>query len=191
MNKIEEALLETKKNLKKNKNIFAAILFGSVARGDYSLRHSDIDILILLKDLKNKKEIDKIIDNINIKYRVKIHQEYQTSSIEKEDETLLYKMFEEGKVLFSRGIWFMDYNNLGLDTFRLYRFDTTALSKVDRVMFSRALHGRKGFSGIIDNISVIDSGKGGLLVRKNMFKQIEQVFDRFKVKFKVVKTLYG
>ena len=57
-------------------------------------------------------------------------------------------------------------------------------------MFSRALHGRNG-KGIIDGISVIDSGKGGLLVKKKMFKDIEQFFDRFRVKYKVIKTVYG
>ena len=190
MNKIEEALVEIKKRLSKNKNIFAVILYGSVAREDYSLRHSDIDILVILDEIKARKSVEKIIDDMNIKYRVKIHPEYQTSIIKHEDQTLLCKMFEEGKVLFSKGVWFMDKKELGLRSFRLYRFDTSIISKVSRVMFSRALHGRKG-KGIIDGISIIDSGRGGLLVRKDMFKDIESFFERFKVKYKVVKTVYG
>lgn len=188
MNRIEKALIGIK-GLSRNKDVFAVILYGSVARGDYSIRHSDIDILVVLSN-KSKDKVDKIINDLNLKYRVKIHPEYQGIDVKQEGQTLLWKMFEEGIVLFSRGIWFIDKNKLGLEAYRLYRFDTSSIGKVSRVMLSRALHGRKG-SGLIDNISVIDSGRGGLLVRKNMFKDIEGFFDRFKVKYKVVKTLYG
>lgn len=191
MNKIEEAVIEIRKKLYRNKEVFAAILYGSVARGDYSIRHSDIDILVILYDLKAKKKIDKAVDEVNLKYGVKVHPEYQSANIKNEDETLLCKMFEEGKILFSKGFWFMDKSKLGLSVFRLYVFDTSALDKANRVMFSRALHGRKGYKGLIDNVSVIYSGKGSLLVKKNMFKEIEDVFDRFKVDYKVVKTVYS
>lgn len=190
MNKIEEAIGNIKK-LKKLKEVFAVILYGSVARGDYSLRHSDIDIFVILDDIKAQKKVNKIINELNVKHRVKIHPEYQSRVIRDEDHTLLWKMFEEGKVLFSRGFWFMGQSNLGLDAFRLYRFDTSSLDKVNRVMMSRALHGRKGFKGMIDGISVIDSGRGGLLVRKDKFKEIEQFLGRFKAKYKVEKTVYG
>jgi len=189
MNRIEESLAEIKKRLKV-KGVFAVILYGSVARGDYSLKHSDIDIFVVLSsDVKNK--IDSLVNDINLKYRVKVHPEYQGIDVKHEDQTLLCKMFDEGKVLFSRGFWFMNKRNLGLESFRLYRFDTSSVGKINRVMLSRALHGRKGLNGLIDGISIIDSGKGGLIVRKNLFKDIESFFDRFKVKYKIVKTFYG
>lgn len=190
MNRIEEAVAEIKKILWKDKNIFAVILYGSVARGDYSARHSDIDIFIVLSETGAKDKVDKVINEISLKYRVKVHPEYQSIDVKHEDQTLLCKMFEEGRVLFSRGVCLIGKEGLGLEAFRLYRFDTSLLDKVDRVMFSRALHGRKS-EGMIDGISVIDSGKGGLLVKKNMFKEIEQFFDGFKVKYKVVRTVYS
>lgn len=180
MNKIEEAVDEIKKRLSKIKSVFAVILYGSVARGDYSVRHSDIDILII------GLNVDKIIDEINIKFRVNIHAEYQDFPVKGEDQTLLCKMFEEGKVLFSKGLLFIDKNALGLTAFRLYRFDTSPLDMVNRVIMSRALH-----SYVIDDVSVVSSGRGGLLVRKDKFKDIVSFFDRFKVKYKVVRTLYG
>ena len=191
MNKIEKAVIEIKKQLYKNKNIFAVILYGSVSRGDYSIRHSDIDLLVVLNEVKDKSRVDKIINDLYIRHRVKIHPEYQGGDIKNEDQTLLCKMFEEGKILFSKGFWFVSKKQLGLESFRLYNFDTSQIDKISRVMFSRALHGREGSNGLIDNISIIDSGKGGLLVRKNMFKEIEMFFDRFKVKYKVIKTVYG
>ena len=190
MNKIEDAVVEIKKILFRDKDVFAVILYGSVARGDYSLRHSDIDILVILSEIGAKDKVDKLINSINLKYRVKVHPEYQGIEVKDEDQTLLCKMFEEGRILFSKGIWFIGKERLGLKAFRLYRFDTSSLDKANRVMFSRALHGRKS-QGIIDGISVVDSGKGGLLVGKDMFKEIEQFFSRFKVKYKVVKTVYG
>lgn len=191
MNKVEESLLELKKKLFAYKEIFAVILYGSVARGDYSIRHSDIDIFVLIENGKSKDKINKTIDKLSLKYRARFHPEYQTLDIKEEDHTLLWKMFEEGKVLFSRGIFFIDKKKLGLDAIRLYRFDTSSIDKVKRVMFSRALHGRKNQTGLIDGILVIDSGQGGLLVKKNMFKEVEQMFDRFKIKYKVTKTVYG
>jgi len=186
MNCIEQAVRETKKKLAEHKNIFAAILYGSVSRGDYSIRHSDIDILIITEG-KNIKPINKTINEINAKYRVKIHPEYQTSKIKPEDQTLLCKMFEEGKILFSKGIWLMNEKALGLNAYRLYRFDTTGLSKSRRVMASRALHER----GLIDNNAIIDSGRGGLLARKDKFEEIEQFFDKAGIKYKIIKTVYG
>ncbi len=186
MNRIEQAVQEAKKKLADNEKIFAAILYGSVSRGDYSLRHSDIDILIITEG-KNTAQIDKTIEEINAKYRVKIHPEYQTSKIKPEDQTLLCKMFEEGKILFSKGIWLMNEKALGLSAYRLYKFDTTELSKSQRVMVSRALHER----GLIDKTSVIDSGRGGLLVRKDRFEEIEQFFNKTGIRYKIIKTVYG
>lgn len=101
-------------------------------------------------------------------------------------------MFEEGEVLFSKGLWFLNKENLGLKAFRLYKFETRNINKVKRVILSRALHGReKKSKKIIDKITVIDSGKGGLLVRKDKWKDIENMFHRLGVKFKVKITLYG
>ena len=44
-----------KKELIKIEEISAVVLFGSYARGDYSLRHSDIDIMIFID--KDKKDL--------------------------------------------------------------------------------------------------------------------------------------
>ena len=192
MNKIEDAVVAVKKRLFKVKKVFAVILYGSVARGDYSIRHSDIDILIILEDIKIKNKVDSIVNDINIKYRVKIHLEYQIKEVKYEDQTLLCKMFEEGKILFSKGFWFIGKEKLGLKTFRLYKFDTIGTNKVNRVILSRALHGRnKEYKGIIDDICVIDAGKGSLLVRKDKFKDIEGLFERLNVRYKIKKTVYG
>ncbi len=192
MNKIEEAIKDIKKRLSHIKEVFAVILYGSVSRGDYSIRHSDIDILIILEDIQAKNKVESIINDINIQHRIKIHPEYQTREIKHEDQTLLCKMFEEGKLLFSRGFWFIDKEQLGLKAFRLYRFDTKEISKVNRVILSRALHGRnKKYKGLIDDISIIDSGKGGLMIRKDRFKDIEGLLSRLNIKYKVKKTVYG
>lgn len=192
MNKIELAVADIKTKLSKIKEVFAVILYGSVARGDYSLRHSDIDVLIILEEKKAKLKADKAIAEISIANRVKIHPEYQTKNISQEDQTLLCKMLEEGKILFCRGLWFMNMKQLGLDTFRLYRFDTLNANKINRVILSRALHGRnKDYKGLIDDISIIDSGKGGLLVKKDSFKDVEDLLNKLNIKYKIKKTVYG
>ncbi|HLC71381.1 MAG TPA: nucleotidyltransferase domain-containing protein, partial [Candidatus Nanoarchaeia archaeon] len=47
------------------KEILVVFLYGSVARGDYSLRHSDLDLFIVLKNKlvneKVKERLDELI----------------------------------------------------------------------------------------------------------------------------------
>ncbi|MDR1964147.1 MAG: nucleotidyltransferase domain-containing protein [Planctomycetaceae bacterium] len=48
------------RNLEKQNRLVQIILFGSYARGD-NRTNSDIDILIIKKDLKNEREITNIL----------------------------------------------------------------------------------------------------------------------------------
>ena len=52
--------------IQKDKRIKLAILFGSYAKG-LAKKHSDIDIFIEIKDLKNKREYSKLDSKLSIK----------------------------------------------------------------------------------------------------------------------------
>jgi predicted nucleotidyltransferase len=70
---INNILAEVKDKLKNlyGENLVEVILYGSYARGDYN-EHSDIDLLVILKNLSSPgEEIDNIVDkiyDIDLKY---------------------------------------------------------------------------------------------------------------------------
>ena len=51
----EEEIKKVEKELKKNKNVLAAYVFGSLAKGNAN-ENSDVDIGVILKDASIKKE---------------------------------------------------------------------------------------------------------------------------------------
>jgi predicted nucleotidyltransferase len=57
-------------------NLRKVILYGSYARGDYDVINSDVDVLIVLRELEDfADEIDRFYDdiwNLNLKYEILI-----------------------------------------------------------------------------------------------------------------------
>ncbi len=197
----EAALKEAVSAFSEFKDVLAVILYGSVARGDYSVRHSDLDLFVVVKSEGVKKKISDKITKICLKHAIRAHLEFQGLKVKDEDRTLLEKMIEEGKVIYSSGVFVFDGKQIGLKQYILYSFSSKD-SKL-KTLFSKALHGKKSwyykkgkkivkeYSGIIDNDSVVSVGKGGLLVVRDRKEDIEGMFSNFDVKFKVVKIVYG
>ena len=187
------------------KEVLVVILYGSVARGDFSRRHSDLDLFVIInKRIVNdtiKRRIEKKISSICFKYAVRAHLEFQGTLIKSKDKSLIEKIIEEGRVIYSSGVFFFNNKQIGLKQYILYSFSSKESSK--KTLFSKALHGRKSwyykkrkkivkeYKGVIDGFSIVSAGKGGLLVVKDRQKDIERMFDDFNIKFKVVKIVYG
>ncbi len=187
------------------KEILVVFLYGSVARGDYSLRHSDLDLFIVLKNKlvheKIKEKLDGLILPIGYKEGVKIHPEYQGTEIRSEDRTLVEKMIEEGKIIYSSGIFTFDYEQVGLQQYLIYDFSLK--NAVNPTMFSKVLHGRKSwywkreekvireYPGIIDQKGILELGKGVLMVIKSRDKDLKQILERFQVEYKLKKIVYA
>lgn len=205
MNKFEETLNELKKEFTGEKSILIVYLYGSVARGDFSERHSDMDLLIILnKKIANEKNRDKIENNIipiGIRHGVKIHSEYQGTEIRKEDQTLIAKMIEEGKIIYSAGVFNFSYQQIGLRQYIVYSYSLKNLK--DKSLFSKALHGRKSwyhkgkekitkeYKGIADKESIISLGRGYLMAAKERQKDIEGLFKRFGVDYSIERVIYS
>jgi len=199
----ESAIEDVKAAFSEFEGVLTVILFGSVARGDFSRRHSDMDIFVVIKkvDDKLKKKIDERISSICLKHAVRPHLEFQGVKIEDKDRTLMEKMIEEGRVIYSSGVLVFDDKMLGLKQFILYSFGSKDSPK--RFLFSKALHGKKSwyfkqkkkvvkeYPGIVDGSSVVSVGKGGLLVAKERKDDIERMFSEFGINYKVVKIVYG
>lgn len=201
----ESAIEDIKIAFSNFKEVLIVILYGSVARGDFSRRHSDLDLLIIINqkrvDNKLKKKIDKKISSICFRHAVRAHLEFQGTVIRDEDRTLVAKMIEEGNVIYPSGVWFFNNKMMGLKQYILYSFSTKNSEK--RTLFSKTLHGKKSwyykgkkkivkeYPGIIDNENIILIGRGGLLVSKEKQKDMEGLFQKFNVDYKVKKIVYG
>jgi len=195
----DSAIEDIKAAFSEFNEVLAVILYGSVARGDFSRRHSDLDLFVIVKKVDNKikKRIEGRISSICLKHAVRAHLEFQNEIITDEDQSMLRKMIEEGKVIYSSGILIFDNKQLGLKQFIVYSFSTK------NSLFSKALHGKKAwyfnkgkkivkeYPGIIDNSAIISAGKGGLLVSKVRQADIEGMFERFKVEHKIKKIVYA
>ncbi len=189
----------------KFKNILVVILYGSVARKDYSLRHSDLDLFIIVKakaaSENFKENFEREISRVEFSTGARIHPEYQGLDITYEDRTLVRKMIEEGKVIYSTGVFSFSSELVGLKAYWIYEYSLK--NAVNKTMFSKVLHGRKSwywkgkekivkeYKGIIDNEGFIDLGKGVIMVRKDKEKDLSNIFKNFQVEYKLKKVVYG
>lgn len=205
MNKFEATLQKLQGFFPDIHQILMVFLFGSVARGDFSLRHSDLDLFIILKTKlvseEMKEKLDKLILPIGYKEGVKIQAEYQGLKILHEDRTLVRKMIQEGKIIYSIGVFTFDYQQVGLQQYLIYDFSLK--NAINPTMFSKVLHGRKSwywkgkekvvkeYKGIIDREHFLELGKGVMMVLKSREKELKNIFERFKVEYKLKKIVYA
>jgi len=187
------------------KDISAVFLYGSFARGDYSNRHSDIDLLILSCKRKVpallKEKVERAASRINAEYKVRLHPEYQGLLIGKQDRTLMRKIMEEGELLYSSGMLLLGADSFGLKAFYLFEFHVGL--RLMQVRLSQILHGRKSwyyhngrkvvksYPGLIDDKDVISIGNGRILVSREKRKSIERIFDNFGIEYKIKKIVYS
>jgi len=187
------------------KEILVVFLYGSVARGDFSLRHSDLDLFIVLKkkkiEEKLKERLDNVIIPIGLREGVKIHPEYQRIEIQHEDRTLVQKMIQEGKIIYSTGIFTFDYQQVGLQQYIIYDF--WLKKAINPTMVSKILHGRKSwywkgqekivkeYPGVVDGKEIIEFGQGVIMVLKKREKELKHIFEQFKVEYKLKKIVYA
>lgn len=168
------------KELENIKKINSVVLFGSFARGDYSLRDSDIDIMVFLdKESEDKKLEEKILNKViklNLNKDITIHTLFQYQCVGEEDRSLMLTISREGKVLFSRKSILISTNILGLEEYYLLYIDTSNTDQVTKNKVQRFLYGyrvkNKKYEGIIDEETVFSAGKSSLLVPKNLLKKI-------------------
>lgn len=203
-NKFEAAIELLQNIFPQIKEIVAVYVFGSVAREDYSLRHSDLDLFIILKKERNKRLEEKMTNMfvpIGLRCGVRIQIEYMGKTIKEEDHSLLRKMIEEGKPIYASGSFVIDGMQLGLRQFLLYSYSLKNNKK--KSYFSKILHGRKSwyyakgkkivkeYRGIIDNRDIIEMGRGAIMVAKEKQKDILHLFQEFQVEFHLKKIVYA
>lgn len=188
----EEIVIKIKRDMHKIKKINAVVLFGSFARGDYSARHSDIDIMIFLdeekKDSKLEEKILNKIINLNLGKLISVHTLFQYKRVKTEDAGLLLTIAEEGRTLLSRKSIVISKDILGLKSIYLIIFDSKDVDQVMKNKLQRFLHGYivkgKKYNGIVDNEKVISAGKAAIIVPKELLDKILLFADSIGIKAK-------
>ena len=162
------------------------IVFGSFAKFKAN-KDSDLDLFIVLKKKKIeerlKEKLDNLIIPVGLREGVKIHPEYQGIEIQYEDRTLVQKMIQEGKIIYSTGVFTFDYQQIGLQQYIIYDF--WLKNALNPTMFSKVLHGRKSwywkrkekiikeYPGMIDGKEIIELGRGVIMVHKSKEKDLK------------------
>jgi predicted nucleotidyltransferase len=169
-----------KKELPKINEINALVLFGSFARGDYSIKHSDADIMVFVdnteKERKLEEKIRKKIINLSLGKELSIHTIFQYRKLDEEDKSLMLTIANEGQVLFAKKTLIISNNILGLKSHFLIKFDTTNVKPVTKNKLQRFLHGYlikgKRYKGIVDGEKVLNAGKGAIIVSQEILKKV-------------------
>lgn len=186
-----ELLLESlKKELYKVNEINAVVLFGSFTRGDFSYRHSDIDIMVFIdkleKDLSLEEKLLKKAIGLNLGKELSIHTLFQYRKLDEDDKSLMLTIADEGKVLFARKSIIISDSVLGMKSFFLIKFDTSNLKPIIKNKLQRFLRGYsvkgKKYKGIVDDENVLNAGKGAIIVPQEMLKKVMLFAQSFGVK---------
>lgn len=161
----------------------AAILYGSIARGDYGPR-SDIDILVLVEDVRAGRMAREILAEIELSRSVQptIRTKKQ---LEQTDFGLLRKIFQEGLVLFAKKPLDLPAADvLQIKPYTLFVFELGRIAQKEKARFNRELYQSKrhgGTGGVIGEVGGRKLARGCVLAPAGARRRLEMLFKRFKV----------
>jgi predicted nucleotidyltransferase len=190
---MKRILKKIAKELSKIKDVKAVILYGSLARGEFTSR-SDIDLFILTTDNKTQKEVqDKVIE-LESEIGRNIQPTIRTvAELQKTDTGLLQNIFQEGKILYLREP--SDIPSallLQQKPYLIYSFQISNLTQKDKARFNRQLYEqtRKGYryKGLLQEIGGQKLSSGCVMISYEQRERIERLFKKFRVKFDQLKV---
>jgi len=190
---MKRMLKKIAKELSWIKDVKVVILYGSLARGEFTSR-SDIDLFILTGDNKTQKEVqDKVIE-LESEIGRNIQPTIRTvAGLEKTDTGLLQNIFQEGKILYLREP--MDIPStllLKQKPYLIYTFQINNLSQKHKARFNRQLYEqtKKGYKykGLLHKFGGQKLSAGCVMVPYSQKGNIEKFFKKFKVKFEQLKV---
>lgn len=190
---MKKILKKIAKELSGIEDVKAVILYGSLAREEFTSR-SDIDLFILTTEDKTRKEMqDKIIEleseiGKNIQPTIR-----SISELQETDTGLLQNIFQEGKILYLREP--SDIPSailLKQKPYLIYSFQISSLTQKDKARFNRHLYEqiRKDYKykGLLRKIGGQKLSSGCVIIPHMQKEKIEKFFKKFKVKFEQLKV---
>jgi len=185
---MQKSLLnKIKKWIEKNK-VIDVILFGSAARA--KMKPNDIDLCILIKDDDEKKSIAlisslaEITDKSDKKVQINILNSKAFLSGDSLAKTLLNEGYSiKNEKAFSEKL---GYSNKSIFIYSLKKF-----SNSERVRFHYLLNGRYGAKGILKETEGEFLGAGVIIIPTKKEDALREVFDAWKVEYKIERILLG
>ena len=182
-----------------NKNVIAAWVYGSFARGDFTSR-SDIDFFVLAETPGQLKEYMKEIEKeILSKTGKNAHIELQGTRIKEEDKSLIKTVLKEGKLLFSRRNWVWEGFQLGLVPYYIYKYDITSIPAGQRNKLTRALYpsrswyykqGKKVLKEYLGMKNIVRLGKGCVMIPAQNEKELIKIFRAVGIKHNLIRAVW-
>ena len=190
---MKKILRKIAKGLSKIEDVKAVILYGSLARGEFTSR-SDIDLFILTTDGKIHKEVQNEVIELESEIGRNIQPTIRTiAELQKTDTGLLQNIFQEGKILYLREP--SDIPSailLKQKPYLIYSFQISSLPQKDKVRFNRQLYEqtRKGYKykGLLQEIGGQKLSSGCIMIPHMQKEKIEKFFKKLKVKFEQLKV---
>ena len=161
----------------------AAILYGSIARGDYGPK-SDIDVLVVVQDAGGARTVQDTLAELELSRPVQPTIR-TTKQLEETDFGLLRKIFQEGLVLFAaRPLGLPAADLLQVKPHLLFTFKLGTMPQKEKARFNRRLyqskkHGSRG--RLIGEVGGRKLASGCVLVPAGARSRLEAIFKRFKV----------
>ena len=190
---MKRILKKIAKKLSKVEDVKSVILYGSLARGEFTSR-SDIDLFILTTEDKTQIEIhDKVIE-LEPEIGRNIQPTIRTSAeLQKTDTGLLQNIFQEGKILYLKEPYDIPSAILlQQKPYLIYSFQISSLPQKDKARFNRQLYEqkRKGYKykGLLQEIGGQKLSAGCVMIPYGQKKKVEKFFKKFKVKFEQLKV---
>jgi len=190
---MKRMLKKIAKELSKIDDVKAIILYGSLARGEFTSR-SDVDLFILTTDYNTQKEIhDKVIE-LESEIGRNIQPTIRTlAELQKTDTGLLQNIFQEGKILYLREP--SDIPSailLQQKPYLIYSFQISSLLQKEKARFNRQLYEQTrkeyNYKGLLQEIGGQKLSAGCVMMPYEQKDKIEKFFKKFKVKFEQLKV---
>lgn len=173
--------------IKKNR-VFDVILFGSLVRG--KSQPNDVDLCVLIRDSDEKKTLE-LVDSLA--------QALKESKCKFQINILTLGDFVGGnsmaKTLLNEGVSIRESKKFaqifGFKNQSLFTYSLKSFKDSERVKLHYLLNGRNGSQGVLKEIKGRLVGKGVIIVPTENEDILKEVFDRWKVSYKIERALVG